>query len=244
MIRENVSGQMAVMHVTYSASSRGKPLIQELQVIKCFWCPDKEISQDLKCPRCEVYFDAVMQELTTAKTIDGRTYQEYNYEVSLCRHHGERPANAIKLEIPKASNSKKAQPKGSASIADYPPFPRVEKSPIVPTSSQTSTGTPQSTALVKQSKQPLVVAKVSDENRGVMKRVFGRTPRTSKDKLSQRTIRRHTKEQRDAAYKREQHVARRLKAAGNSNRKIAELLSDKFGKKISRTKVKGYFKDD
>lgn len=234
VIRQNVSGQIVVTNVTHQASSRGKPLLQELQVIKCFWCPDKEISQDLKCPRCEVYFDAVMQELTSVRAIEGRTYQEYNYEVSLCRHNGERPENAIKLDMPKASpasasGGNKAQQKGSTSTADFPPFPHVEKSPGVHASSHTSPATPKSTAIVLRKEQPPVVASKTADKKNLTQRIFGRH---AKETPSARTIRRHNKALRDAQKIELLREVQRLDQHKNSY--TLDQMSKRLTKKLDR----------
>lgn len=239
VIRRSVSGDMVVANVTRPGSSRDKPFLDELKVIKCFWCPDKKVSAALKCPRCNRYFDAVMQRLISAEAIDGITYQSYHHEVHLYVHDGERPENAIDFDVPKSLINKSSETEG-----DFPPFPNVMKSAQsakVVASSSTSSAPAPSTSLVIQRKQPPAVVEVEAKKKGVIDRVFGRNGKTD---VSDRTKRRHTKAEREAAYKREQHVARRLKKEGHSNRQIAVMLSDKFGKKISRTKVKGYFADD
>jgi len=245
VIRQNVSGHIVVTNVTHQASGRGTPLIHELKVIKCFWCPDKEISQDLKCPRCGVYFDAVMQELTSVKTVEGRTYQEYNYEVSLCRHQGERPEHAIKLELPtsstaSASDDNKLQQKGSPATTDFPPFPRVETSRGVPAASETSTGTQQSTALVLRTEQSPIVTAETSGKKPLTAHIFGRHLKQP----SVRTLNRHSKVQRDAERASQKKRARRLEQQGFSLRKIAVALSDQYGKKFSTTKVKNLLTKD
>ncbi|MDE2674705.1 MAG: hypothetical protein OXH65_06310 [Paracoccaceae bacterium] len=237
VIQRNTSGHLAVMNIT-RVKATGEQLIDELKVIRCFWHTDDYVTADLQCPKCQMFIDATMQQILTAKTIEGISHKRHISMVHFDSHTGERKKNAIKLNVPKAARKTASVSNGVAqksSGGNVPLYPYIVKNPSATVSQQTSTGTQQSTALVRQPKQSPAVSKAEPKSKGIIKRVFGK---------SDRTRRRHTKAQRDAEYKRHQEAARRLDALDYADRKIAAIMTEQFGERISRSKVRRLLNKD
>lgn len=232
VIRRDETGQMVVINVSREVSS-GKELTKEMKLLTCPWCNHLPIKNaDLSCSLCGLFLDAAQTQHATIEQVDGVTHERYGHIVSLHPHEGKRPDNAIRLVgvsvPPKSSKTVSSVSAPTHNLSDQSTQPNIHKDIPNPAT---------------RVEYPLVPMK--SEKPSKLASVFGRSTskKRSEKPPSDRTLRRHTKAARDAAYRREQHAARRLKAAGHSNRKIAELLSHKFGKKLSRTKVKGYFSD-
>lgn len=244
-----LDGEKWIVHRSVHRST-GQVKFKEIKELACPWCKEaSELSDALECSLCGIYVDVIQEHYDSLqKQPDGRMRSEVLHFAFLCPHRksgedtNERPENAVEIigrpvpppRFSSSPSSKCSTPPNSQSVSPASSTPVVSPPPQV---------NQQSTAIVLRKEQSPVVASDASETEGknLTERIFGRN---AQKQPSARTVRRHSKAARDAETLQLERAARRLVDQGYSERKIASVLSEQFGKKIGKSKVRRLLNKD